>query len=107
MNGGYLPLPPELLLPLLLPHIAAEAQRAAGTFVKKEEREKGAGGKGGVTVEAVLKRLRRWGVDGRWERVGVWKVEEAVEWGEARAWVGRKGKGWVLMGEAEEMAEPK
>jgi hypothetical protein len=77
---AYLPLPPELLAPLLAPLVSAAHADARGTFRSRLER---AGAAPEVSPQAVTARLRAWGADGRWERVGAWAVEAAMEWGEA------------------------
>lgn len=85
---GYLPLPPELLAPLLVPIVNAATLCQRGTFRSRLERmarDSHDGSKSGPAVDAstVVRRLRSWGEDGRWERVGLWAVEAALEWGEA------------------------
>lgn len=86
-GAGYVPVPPELLGPLLIPLAAAErAERATrrSTFRSKAERERGPRPfDAGVDAKVLLARLRRWGEEGRWERVGEWAVEAAAEWAEA------------------------
>jgi hypothetical protein len=87
---GYIPIPPALLLPLLLSHLRAErATRSKMFFPKGDPRWNN-----GMTLDELLCKLRGWGEDGRWERTGRWKVEEAVEWGEAGGWLQRCGSGW-------------
>lgn len=91
-EAGYVPVPPELLGPLLIPLAAAErAERASrrSTFRSRAERERDRAlgrleqKEGPVDAKILLRRLRSWGEDGRWERVGEWAVEAAVEWAEA------------------------
>ncbi len=83
---GYLPVPPELLGPLLLPLAAAARAEHRPTFRSKADREAGIwrdNRGGGVDAQALLVRLRRWGEDGRWERITDKPVQEAAEWAEA------------------------
>jgi hypothetical protein len=85
---GYLPVPPELLGPLLLPLAAAARAEHRPTFRSKADREAGVwrerdNRSGGVDAQALLVRLRRWGEDGRWERITDKPVQEAAEWAEA------------------------
>lgn len=87
---GYLPLPAQLLLPLLIPHLETERFIREHTFVRKTDPRRG----NGMSVSELVGRLREWGEEGRWERVGEWKVEEAIEWGEESGLVQRVGKGW-------------
>lgn len=81
---GYLPLPPELLAPLLVPIVSGQR----GTFRSKLERardlEHGVAQKSSNDATTVTARLRAWGEEGRWERVGQWAVEAALEWGRAQ-----------------------
>lgn len=78
---GYLPLPPELVCPLVVPLFEAErAYRLKSTssmFLPRHDPRRSAG----INVECLTKRLRAWGEAGRWERAGEWAVEEALEWG--------------------------
>jgi len=85
---GYLPLPPELLAPLLVPVIAAHRVLVRGTFRSQLERARESRTQtqtrpsaAGIDAKSITTRLRRW--DMRWERVGVWAAEAALEWGEA------------------------
>ncbi len=87
---GYLPLPPQLLLPLLIPHLEAEKLARQMMFMRKSDPRRGSG----MTVAELVARLRAWGEEGRWERVGEWKVEEALKWGEERGMVERVVSGW-------------
>jgi hypothetical protein len=90
---AYLPLPEPLLLPLLLPHLSAEIQHRSKIYIPRSDPRYGHG----ILLEEVLKRLRACGEDGRWERVGEYCVEDALQYGEA---VGRGlkciGRGWVI-----------
>jgi len=87
---GYLPLPPQLLLPVLIPLLQAEKVARQNTFLRKTDPRRG----NGMTVPELVGRLRCWGEEGRWERIGEWKVEEAMEWGEERGLMERVGVGW-------------
>ena len=87
---GFLPLPPQLLLPLLVPHLQMEQMARKNTFMRKTDPRWGSG----MTVGELGGKLRGWGEEGRWERVGEWKVEEALQWGEEMGSVERVGKGW-------------
>ncbi|KAK8870070.1 hypothetical protein IAR55_000640 [Kwoniella newhampshirensis] len=90
---GYLPLPPQLLLPLLVLHLEAERNLRKSTFRRKGDPRNG----NGMTVDELVIKMRRWGEEGRWERVGDWKIEEAVEWGEEQGWLRREGRGWWVI----------
>ena len=87
---GFLPLPPQLLLSLLIPHLQMEQVTRKNTFMRKTDPRR----TDGMTVVELVGRLRCWGEEGRWERVGEWKVEEAVQWGEEMGLVEKVGKGW-------------
>ena len=66
---AYIPLTPRLL--------ADRVKEALGALRRGRGREAGAGGRGTEpTPEDIVKYLQR--TDGRWERVGVWAVEEAL-----------------------------
>lgn len=90
---AYLPLPEPLLLPLLLPHLSAEIQHRSKIYIPRSDPRYGHG----ILLEEVLKRLRGFGEDGRWERVGEYCVEDALHYGEG---VGkglkRIGRGWGI-----------
>jgi hypothetical protein len=90
---AYLPLPEPLLLPLLIPHLSAEIQHRSKIYIPRSDPRYGHG----ILLEEVLKRLRGCGEDGRWERVGEYCVEDALQYGEG---VGkglkRIGRGWVI-----------
>ncbi|KAL1406118.1 hypothetical protein Q8F55_007801 [Vanrija albida] len=78
---GYLPLPPELVCPLVLPLLEAERayrlKLTSSMFLSRDDPRRSAG----INVECLTRRLRAWGQAGRWERAGEWAVEEALEWG--------------------------
>lgn len=88
---AYLPLPESLLLPLLIPHIKAESEYRSKVYLPRSDPRYG----NGVLVDEVLKRLRGCGEDGRWERVGEFCVEDALNWGMGRG-LKRIGRGWGL-----------
>ena len=90
LQDGYLPLPPEMVLPLLVPHFEREMWVRKAAFLRKDDPRRG----NGALVEDLLKRLREWGTDGRWERVGEWVVFDAVRWGQERGLVRKEGRGW-------------
>lgn len=81
-SESYLPVPPELLAPLMAPLVQREKARLSNVFRSKAERQKGVSLESGV-VKNVSRALRKWG-DGRYERVGDWAVAEAYEWGKSR-----------------------
>ncbi|ODN74272.1 hypothetical protein L198_08237 [Cryptococcus wingfieldii CBS 7118] len=83
---GYLSLPPQLLLPLLVPLI--EKHSGWGLWGSRVG--------GGVTVQQLVRELQGWEEDGRWEKVSEGVVEGALEWGEEEEFVERQGGGWVL-----------
>ena len=70
LQDGYLPLPPEMVLRLLVPHFEREMWLRKAAFMRKDDPRRG----NGALVEDLVKRLREWGTDGRWERVGEWVV---------------------------------
>ncbi|KAL7422094.1 hypothetical protein Q5752_002737 [Cryptotrichosporon argae] len=76
-GSGYIPIFPDVLVPLLVALLAADRESKRGVFVRKGER-------GGMTAEAVCQRLRGWGEDGRWERVALDVVIESLEHAEAQ-----------------------
>jgi hypothetical protein len=88
---AYLPLPEPLLLPLLIPHIHAEISYRSKIYIPRSDPRYGHG----VLLEEVIKRLRCFGEDGRWERVGEYCVEDALHYGEGTS-LKRVGKGWFL-----------
>ncbi|WVQ79617.1 hypothetical protein IAT38_001717 [Cryptococcus sp. DSM 104549] len=93
---GYLPVPPPLLFPLLVPHLRTERYfRSNMPALKKTDPRKGHG----VTVEALAGLMEKWGQDGRWEKLGKWHVEEAMEYADARGWLKKEGRGWWLVEE--------
>ncbi|WVR04919.1 hypothetical protein IAU60_001931 [Kwoniella sp. DSM 27419] len=91
---GYLPLPPQLLFPLCAAHVEAEWHLRANTIRRRGDPKTGHG----MTIDELVLELRRWGEEGRWERVGDWKVEEAMEWAESNGRARREGRGWWLAG---------
>lgn len=93
LNDGYIPLPPELLYPLLIPHIERETFLREGVFMRKGDPRRD----NGVTSDELIKRLHGWGVDGRWERIQAWVVDDALQWAEQHAHLRSKGKGWELV----------
>ncbi|CAK9787380.1 hypothetical protein CC85DRAFT_289034 [Cutaneotrichosporon oleaginosum] len=83
-EAGYVPIPPELLGPLLLPLAAAARAEIRPTFRSRAEREANVWHEQRVVdTHVLLTRLRQWGEDGRWERVTEKPVQEAAEWAEA------------------------
>jgi len=90
---AYLPLPEPLLFPLLIPHLSAEMNHRSKIYIPRSDPRYGHG----ILLEEVMKRLRGCGEDGRWERVGEYCVEDALQYGEG---VGkglkRVGRGWVI-----------
>ena len=90
---AYLPLPEPLLLPLLIPHISAEIQYRSKIYIPRSDPRFGHS----ILLEEVLKRLRGCGEAGRWERVGEYCVEDALQFGEGvKKGLKRVGRGWVL-----------
>lgn len=87
----YLPLPEPLLFPLLIPHIQAEMLRRSKTYLRRSDPRHGHG----ILLDEIMRAQRRYGEQGRWERVGEWCVEDALVWGEQAGLVKRVGKGWV------------
>lgn len=93
MEYGYLPLPPEVLMPLLVPHLEAEHARRSRVFMKRDDPRRNRG----MTEQELTAVMRSWGSDGRWERLGEWAVAEALEWGEGTL-SQRHGEGWWALG---------
>jgi len=88
---AYLPLPESLLLPLLIPHVSAESEYRKKIYIPRSDHRYG----NGILLEEVLKRLRECGEEGRWERVGEFCVEDALNWGVGKG-LKRLGSGWIL-----------
>lgn len=81
-SESYLPVPPELLAPLMAPIVQREKARLNNVFRCKSDRQKGVS-KDSDLIKNVSRSLRAWG-DGRYERVGDWAVAEAYDWGKCR-----------------------
>ena len=92
VEEGYIPLPEQLLLPLLIPHLNAEMVFRRKIYIKKTDARYGSG----VLLGEVLSRMRRFGEEGRWERLGEFCTEDALVWGEGRGVLMKVGKGWVV-----------
>jgi len=88
---AYLPLPEPLVLPLLIPHLSAEIHHRSQIYIPRTDPRYGHG----ILLEEVFKRLRGCGEDGRWERVGEYCVEDALQFGEGKG-LRRVGRGWVI-----------
>ena len=91
-DEGYLPLPPDLVLPLLCRLIERDAEMRKSIFRSRTESRRGIG----LTLVEMTKQLQSWGVDGRWERVKEWVVDDAVRLGVQRGVLTPEGKGWRL-----------
>lgn len=91
-TDAYIPLPEILLLPLIIPHIEAETHRRSKTFMRRTDSRYGHG----ILLPEIISRLRGCGEDGRWERVGEWCVEDALNWGEQSGQVKKVGNGWAI-----------
>lgn len=89
-SEAYTPLPPPLILPLLLYHLKAEKEDRSKVFISRSDPRKG----NGMTLEELVNRMRRWGQEGRWERLGEWRVEEGLQWGLVKGVVRREGVGY-------------
>ncbi|KAK4685923.1 hypothetical protein P7C73_g4211, partial [Tremellales sp. Uapishka_1] len=89
-GDGYLPVSPPLLFPLVRKLIRGEEELRRKMFMPKGDRRRG----NGVTVLELAEAMKRWGKDGRWERIGEWSVEEAVEFGLERGLLSRIGTGY-------------
>ncbi|WVQ70462.1 uncharacterized protein L199_008689 [Kwoniella botswanensis] len=90
---GYLPLPSQLLLPLLIPHLLAERDLRKNSIRRKNDFKS----VNGMTVDELTSVMRKWGQEGRWERVGDWNIEDALEYGVDRGILRKEGKGyWVV-----------
>ena len=93
LHDGYLPLPPDVVFPLLAPHFEREAFLRKGVYMRKSDPRYG----NGVTAAELVVRLRGWGADGRWERINEWVIQDAIAWGEGRGLVRKQGVGWWLV----------
>ncbi|WVW83510.1 hypothetical protein I302_105531 [Kwoniella bestiolae CBS 10118] len=92
---GYLPLPSQMLLPLLIPHLLAEREFRKNSIRRKNDFKS----LNGMTVDEVTCVMRQWGLEGRWERVGDWNIEDALEYGYGRGLLRKEGVGyWVVDG---------
>ncbi|WWD10525.1 hypothetical protein V865_008661 [Kwoniella europaea PYCC6329] len=90
---GYLPLPSQLLLPLLIPHLLSERDLRKNSIRRKTDFKS----VNGMTVDELTSVMRKWGQEGRWERVGDWNIEDALEYGVGRGILRREGIGyWVV-----------
>ncbi|KAK6902567.1 hypothetical protein I204_07492 [Kwoniella mangroviensis CBS 8886] len=90
---GYLPLPSQLLLPLLIPHLLAERDLRKNSIRRKTDFKS----VNGMTVDELTSVMRKWGQEGRWERVGDWNIEDALEYGVGRGILRKEGVGyWVV-----------
>lgn len=86
-SGDATPKPAQRKAPSLIERLRAQEARADG----------GADTRAGPTAAELLAWLRN--SDERWARVGLWSVEEALEWGrrEGRLWCVGKGR-WEVCG---------
>ncbi|WWC61486.1 uncharacterized protein I303_104070 [Kwoniella dejecticola CBS 10117] len=89
---GYLPLPAQLLFPLCIPHLTAERDLRKNTIRRKGDPKS----KNGMTVDELTAAFRSWGTEGRWERLGDWIVEDALEWGLNKGFLRKEGIGYWL-----------
>jgi hypothetical protein len=91
-EDGYLPLPPELMLPLIASHIHDEIYKRAQIVLKKGDPRR----EHGVTTEELLRTFQSWGQAGRWERMGEWAIQAGLDMGVRRGVLEDKGRGWVV-----------
>lgn len=87
---AYISLPPPLILPLLLHHLRAEQALRAKVFMTRTDPRRG----NGMTITELTGKMRQWGEEGRWERLGEWRVEEGVQWGLIKGRIERYGQGY-------------
>lgn len=87
---AYIPLPQPLLLPILLRHLEAEQDARARIFFSKSDTRR----LNGMTIDELLGRMRGWGEEGRWERLGDHSVEAGVQWGLLKGRIRREGMGY-------------
>jgi hypothetical protein len=71
---GYVPLIPEIMAPLVSLIVKGEQEVRKKLFRRKGEVDEGIG------IGEVVRVLRGWGEEGRWERVGEWVVKDGLEW---------------------------
>lgn len=89
-STAYTPLPPPFILPVILWHLQVEQEARRNIFYKKTDPR----WKSGMTIEELVYRMRQWGEEGRWERLGEWRVEEGVQWGLIRGLIRQEGRGY-------------
>lgn len=94
-TSGFLPLPPQLLFPLITPIIQREHFLREDVFMRKTDPRK----HNGITVEEIVKRLQAWGEEGRWERAREWVIRDTMDWGVKEGLLKPKGQGWWLADE--------
>lgn len=94
-TSGFLPLPPQLLFPLITPIIQREHFLREDVIMRKTDPRK----HNGITVEEIVKRLQAWGEEGRWERAREWVIRDTMDWGVKEGLLKPKGQGWWLADE--------
>jgi hypothetical protein len=90
LDDGYISLPPDLLFPLLVPHLEREIFVRQQVFLPKGDPRRG----NGILPTELLSRLKCWGDEGRWERIQEWMIRETAEWAERKGLVRKKGEGY-------------
>ncbi|WWC69782.1 uncharacterized protein I206_103725 [Kwoniella pini CBS 10737] len=89
---GYLPLPCQLLFTLCIPHLKREKELRKNTIRRKSDPKSN----NGMTIDELTDTFKSWGIEGRWERLGDWIVEDAVEWGLSKGYLKKEGNGYWL-----------
>lgn len=87
---AYIPLPQPLILPLLLRILGTERENRSKVFMARTDPKRA----NGMTVREVVDRMRYWGEEGRWERLGDHSVEAGLQWGLHTGRIRREGHGY-------------
>ncbi|ORX39576.1 hypothetical protein BD324DRAFT_614216 [Kockovaella imperatae] len=90
---GYLPTPPELILPLVIGIVQNEQMARKKLFLKKTDPRRGHG----MFLEEIVGTLQRCGTDGRWERVREWVIKDAIALGVTKGKLRQEGRGWWVV----------
>lgn len=92
---AYLPVPPQMVASILLHLLEQEQAYRRSFFMKPSDPRRS----NGMAIMDLLKRLRSWGDEGRWERLPEWVVEDGIEELDRGGKVRRWGSGWWPAGD--------